>query len=171
MDIGKAVAVSNVRNKILFLCTGNYYRSRFAEMWFNHLATTAGLDWVAESRGLATERNGHLVGPISLATVAALAALGVALPAEHRAAIACSAGDLQGASHVVALKEAEHRPLLVERFPGWEGRVQYWHVHDLDGATAAQALAEIRNLVESLLFELPRELNGEIHLNRARAGV
>ena len=46
----------NSMNKILFLCTGNYYRSRFAEHLFNWLATKQGLDWQADSRGLALER-------------------------------------------------------------------------------------------------------------------
>ena len=35
---------------VLFLCTGNYYRSRFAEELFNHHAERAGDDWIAQSR-------------------------------------------------------------------------------------------------------------------------
>ncbi len=147
---------SKTKPTVLFLCTGNYYRSRFAEMWFNHLAETAGLDWRAESRGLAIERGVSLVGPISPATVAELKKLGVNQPATHRGMMSCTAADLLAATHIVALKEAEHRPLLSERHPGWEDRVKYWHVHDLDAATTEQALGEIRNLVESFLFELPR---------------
>ena len=42
--------------KVLFTCTGNYYRSRFAEILFNSLAGAAHLEWIAESRGIATER-------------------------------------------------------------------------------------------------------------------
>lgn len=38
---------------ILFLCTGNYYRSRHAEAVFNHHAAAVGLGWRATSRGLA----------------------------------------------------------------------------------------------------------------------
>ena len=167
MDFGKACTMSQPKQKVLFLCTGNYYRSRFAELWFNHLAEAAGLPFEATSRGLAIERGAHLVGPISPATVAELQRLGVALPVSHRDMTACTAGDLESADHVVALKEAEHRPLLVERFPGWQDRVTYWHVHDLEGATTQQALSEIRNLVETFLFDLPRDL----YLNRARAGV
>jgi protein-tyrosine-phosphatase len=41
---------------ILFLCTGNYYRSRFAEVLFNSVAGKMGLPWQAYSRGLALER-------------------------------------------------------------------------------------------------------------------
>jgi protein-tyrosine phosphatase len=39
-------------NTVLFLCTGNYYRSRFAEMYLNDLAGRAGIDWSADSRAL-----------------------------------------------------------------------------------------------------------------------
>ena len=38
--------------KILFLCTGNYYRSRLAEELFNHLAIKNDLPWRAWSEGL-----------------------------------------------------------------------------------------------------------------------
>ena len=38
---------------ILFVCSGNYYRSRFAEAVFNHEATRRNLPWRAFSRGLA----------------------------------------------------------------------------------------------------------------------
>src|SRR4051812_12382323 len=50
---------------VLFLCTGNYYRSRFAEVVFNTLAGRAGLPWRAESRGLALELGVNNVGPLS----------------------------------------------------------------------------------------------------------
>ena len=38
---------------ILFLCTGNYYRSRYAEEIFNHQAGRDGLAWHAFSRAVA----------------------------------------------------------------------------------------------------------------------
>ena len=34
---------------VLFLCTGNYYRSRFAEILFNSVAGRMGLPWKASS--------------------------------------------------------------------------------------------------------------------------
>ncbi|HVJ67318.1 MAG TPA: hypothetical protein VM510_05000, partial [Caulifigura sp.] len=38
--------------RVLFLCTGNYYRSRFSEELFNSLAKQHNLDWSADSAGL-----------------------------------------------------------------------------------------------------------------------
>lgn len=40
---------------LLFPCTGNYYRSRFCEEYFNHQARRHGLAWRADSRGLAPD--------------------------------------------------------------------------------------------------------------------
>src|SRR5262249_34309664 len=57
---------------VLFLCTGNYYRSRFAEELFNHYAAIKGLNWVASSAALAVERCAVNVGPLSPYTLSAL---------------------------------------------------------------------------------------------------
>src|SRR6185369_2827587 len=38
--------------RVLFLCSGNYYRSRFAELFFNHLPAAEGLSYRADSAGL-----------------------------------------------------------------------------------------------------------------------
>jgi protein-tyrosine-phosphatase len=69
---------ANKLNTVLFLCTGNYYRSRFAEELFNHHADRAGLSWIAHSRGLALERGAHNVGPISQFALHALKELEIA---------------------------------------------------------------------------------------------
>ena len=37
--------------RVLFLCTGNYYRSRFAELLFNSIAQGRELGWQADSCG------------------------------------------------------------------------------------------------------------------------
>jgi protein-tyrosine phosphatase len=139
---------------VLFLCTGNYYRSRFAEHLFNHLAARDGLNWRADSRGLAVELAATLPGTISLDTVRRLVELEIACGDNHRKGVACHADDLSNADFVVAVKEAEHRPLLAARHPGWESKVIYWHVHDLDAATPTEALAEIERLVGQLVEDI-----------------
>jgi protein-tyrosine phosphatase len=105
---------------ILFLCTGNYYRSRFAEELFNHHAKRAGLDWVAQSRGLALERGAHNVGPISPFALHALREMAITPCGADRFPRQCTVDDLSGADFLVAVKEAEHRPLMRERFGKWE---------------------------------------------------
>src|SRR5437660_8840918 len=95
--------------QILFLCTGNYYRSRFAEELFNHLARQAGLDWVAESAALALEKGSCNVGPISRYTLQALAARQIEPSAASRMPRQVCERELESADLVIALKEAEHR--------------------------------------------------------------
>src|SRR4051812_12051534 len=115
----------------LFLCTGNYYRSRFAEALFNSVAGRMGLPWRASSRGLALERGVNNVGPMAVGAIKALEEMGVrAGDAITRMPAQVTTGDLEGAALVVALKHAEHLPLLQERFPAWAERVEFWHVDD-----------------------------------------
>src|ERR1700730_9790807 len=116
---------------ILFLCTGNYYRSRFAEILFNHLASKTGLAWTADSKGLALERGINNTGPLETSAQTALATLGIH-PDEAwtRFPILVTNVDLERADLIIALKQEEHRPLLQERFPGWEERAEFWHIDD-----------------------------------------
>src|SRR5438552_1485998 len=94
---------------VLFLCTGNYYRSRFAEVLFNSVAGKMGLPWQASSRGLALERGVHNVGPMDESALEALEALGVrGTDAVTRLPAQVSGADLEQAALIVALKHAEH---------------------------------------------------------------
>lgn len=139
---------------VLFLCTGNYYRSRYAEILFNHLAGERGLNWRADSRGLDLGLGVDNVGPLSPHTRRACAAANLSLPEPLRGPEVLCGQDLEGARLVIALKEAEHRPYLNRLFPAWERRVRYWHVHDLDCAPPECAIAEIDALVRRLVDEV-----------------
>lgn len=138
-------------HRVLFICTGNYYRSRFAEAMFNHLAEQRGLPWQAFSRGLMA----HLApGPISEHTRDGLAARGVHLRHTAAGSAQLAAADLQGADLIVALKDAEHRPMFVQQFPEWTEKVVFWDVTDLPDSQPEVALPaiekEVRALVDSL---------------------
>jgi protein-tyrosine-phosphatase len=146
---------------ILFLCTGNYYRSRFAEELFNHLAQQHALDWISTSRALALELGTFNFGPMSIHTRTALGERGIPLPEPVRHPIQCSEEDLASAAKVIALKEAEHRPYLTTRYPAWPDRVEYWHIHDLDKATPAEALSGIAEKVEELITSLKQNQRSE----------
>src|SRR5688500_18604028 len=124
---------------VLFLCTGNYYRSRFAAILFNHLAREHGLNWSASSRGLKIGWPGNH-GAMSQHTERRLAAMNINCDDSRHMPLQCRECDLADADLVIALKEAEHRTMLKERFAGWEDRVTYWHVHDVDAAHPDEAM-------------------------------
>ncbi len=135
---------------ILFLCTGNYYRSRFAEILFNSRADEMGLPWRASSRGLALERGINNVGPMAISAITALEALGVRHPeAVTRLPVQVTADDLEAADRIIALKQDEHLPLLQERYPNWADKVEFWHVDDAPGVLP-QIEQEVRNLLARL---------------------
>lgn len=138
----------------LFLCSGNYFRSRFAEIVFNHHAPGAGLNWRAESRGIAIDPASGNIGPISRFTLRGLAARGIPSPDPAREPLHLGEVDLRNASRVIALKEAEHRPMMGRRFPGWVERVEYWHVDDIDCAEPEDAMLEIERQVLALIAGL-----------------
>jgi protein-tyrosine phosphatase len=148
---------------VLFLCSANYYRSRFAEHLFNELAGQSGLPWRAISRGLLVGKWGD-GGPISSAAVEALKSRGIELDGDQRHPKPLSHGDLANSSLVVAMKECEHRPLLSEQFPEWADLVEYWHIDDVDCAEPHEALplleGRVRDLVACLAetIEPPGEL-------------
>lgn len=139
--------------QVLFLCSANYYRSRFAEHLFNHLAPEAGLDWRADSRGLMVGYWGD-VGAISDYTVEALRSRGIALCNGHRHPQALTLTDLANSELVVAVKECEHRPLMSQQFADWAERVEYWDVDDLDCATPDEALPYLERRVRALVARL-----------------
>lgn len=144
---------------VLFLCSGNYYRSRFAEGFFNHLAPTLAPQWRARSAGLRIDHTRtRNIGPLSPFTLQAFLARSIDCPDPLPFPVQVTEADLSRATVIVALKEAEHRAMMRNAFPEWENRVTYWHVHDLDFAPPTQALQEVETLVHGLLADLKREL-------------
>jgi predicted translation initiation factor SUI1 len=142
---------------VLFLCTGKYFRSRFAEIFFNSVAGKMGLSWRALSRGLALERGVRNVGLLAAPAIKSLEAMGVRVTAEFsRIPIQVTTDDLGKAHYIVALKEAEHLPLLLERFPNWLEKVEFW---DVDDAPDALTLIEreVMDLTARLIGGGPRQ--------------
>lgn len=140
--------------KVLFLCTGNYYRSRFAEKVFNNLATQNNLNWEADSRGLALERGVNNVGAISKYAVEALKQRGINILSEERFPQSAITEDFQKFDLIVAVDESEHRPLMQERFPQWLDKIEYWLIHDIDKTSPQEALGELEKKVRELIQEL-----------------
>lgn len=138
--------------RVLFLCSGNYYRSRFAEIYFNWHAEHRGLPWRAESRGLAL--NAHNSGPMSRHASARLAAQGISWAEYLRSPLPVTEADFAVADRVIALKAAEHQQIVERQFTAWRDHVEYWQVHDLDCATPPETFAHLEAEISQLLAGL-----------------
>jgi protein-tyrosine phosphatase len=135
---------------VLFICTGNFYRSRFAEAVFNHHAEAAGIDQRAVSRGLAT----HLVdSDLSPHTARALALRSIAMHRTSLSPTPLTILDLTRAKLSIALHDEEHRPMIATRFPDWVEKVRYWSVSDLP-LSPEIALPQIEQNVLALIEQL-----------------
>lgn len=122
------------------------------EILFNSVAGRMGLPWRASSRGLALERGVNNVGPMAVSAVKALEAGGLRAVADFgRFPIQVTVEDFEAAYWIVALKEAEHLPLLQERFPAWAGKVEFWQVDDIP---------EVLDLIEREVMDLAARLIG-----------
>jgi protein-tyrosine phosphatase len=137
---------------VLFLCTGNYYRSRFAEIFFNWHARQRSLGWTAESRGLALSSAN--LGAMSLYTVSHLSDHSIPCDDYQRPPLDVTSADLELAAHVIAVKGVEHRPLVLRRFPEWHQRIEFWEVHDIDCALPSEAIPHLERQVLELLDRL-----------------
>jgi protein-tyrosine phosphatase len=138
--------------RVLFLCTGNYYRSRFSELFFNWHAKQRDLGWRADSRGLALVP--WNIGPISSDTMARLRYHGIRVGARQRFPMIAHQKDFEAAAHIVALKRTEHRPMIEARFSSWLDRVEFWEVHDLDCAGPEETFPQIECEVMELIGRL-----------------
>jgi protein-tyrosine phosphatase len=142
-----------MESRVLFICTGNYYRSRFAEAVFNHHAETLGLPWRAFSRGLAI----HLVPPqfvLSPHTEQHLTARNMDIRHTAPDRRQLSEEDLTDSQVIIALKDEEHRPMIRKLFPDWEDRVVFWDIGDQPEVKPDDGLAAIEQQVMELIDDL-----------------
>jgi Protein-tyrosine-phosphatase len=102
------------KKRVLFICSGNYYRSRLAEILFNHEAAAGSLAWEAGSRGLLKARelkglSGHTTAYLKAAELAHLAA-------EPRDPISIDVQDLTDSALIIAMCREEHQPMIEQKF-------------------------------------------------------
>lgn len=127
--------------RLLFVCSGNYYRSRLAEILFNHEAEAAGLGWRAESRGLL--KPGDLKGLSEHAAAYLREAELGALAENPRDPLPLDVEDLTEYDLVIGLCREEHEPMINQKFLSLAraltkaGRIRYWQIYDIPGPPKA----------------------------------
>lgn len=152
-------------NSILFICTGNYYRSRYAEEYFNHLARKHNLDWEADSKGLSQNMPSlNNPGPISIHTIQALDKKGIQGRKLERFPRPVLKQDFVAYDRIVAMSEVEHRPMIESRFFGQADSINYFEVGDLPVETPALAILKITNLVDKLVKQIQCGVKKKVEL-------
>ncbi len=141
--------------KVLFLCTGNYYRGRFAEEYFNHFVCMHHLPYEAFSRALLQDLSKtDNVGNMAEESVRALKAIGVQVRGLKRQPLSLKEHDLLHADIIVALDKTEHQPMIEQLFPAYSQAITYFSIEDVDRVPASKALAELIVLLDKLLDDL-----------------
>ncbi len=141
-----------MKKKVLFICTGNYYRSRFAEEYFNHLAEINGLNYQASSKGLSENMpNPDNPGAISKHALKALTQRNVTGRALTKFPQPLEEKDFEIYNIIIALSEMEHRPMLERRFDQHLHKVRYFEVGDLPLEQPELAMDKLARLVKELL--------------------
>jgi protein-tyrosine phosphatase len=144
------VILSRMDNKLLFICTGNYYRSRYAELFFNDLALKKQINWTSTSRGLATDE-GHNMGAIAPHVLKRLELRGIPINEHARFPMQLEEKDLQESNLIIALDRRDHQPMMTRQFRAWVDRITYWDVPDLNIMDSNSAFATIEKNIYSLL--------------------
>ena len=138
--------------KLLFLCSGNYYRSRFAEEYFNHLAEIKGLNWKAFSKGLSQNMpSPNNPGSISKHTIEALEQRKINGKDLKRYPRSMEENDFLKYDRIIALSEDEHRPMLEDQFRPHCQVVDFFEVGDLPLEEPKKAMDKISILVDALV--------------------
>ena len=143
---------------LLFVCTGNYYRSRTAEELFNYWAGQEKLNWKADSRGLREDMSqSPNVGPMSRFAIDFLTQKEVPIKAIERMPQSLVLKDFSTFDRIVCMDEREHRPMMVDRFPEFENVVEYWQVRDVQFEASETALPLLQEKVEELIQAFVKE--------------
>ncbi len=136
-----------MKNRVLFICTGNYYRSRFAEVFFNHYAQKYNLDCVGFSRGFQESTR-----PFAISPNAQNGLESKNIPFDlSRFPIKLQPKDFMAADQIILMDEIEHYPMLKEEYPEWMNRAIFWQIRDIDFESPCSALPKLEQQLEVLL--------------------
>lgn len=123
---------------VMFVCSGNFYRSRLAEILFNHYAREHDLNWDADSRGLLEKVRHQGLSPNAVKYLQRKKFEGIEQYGRNPQTLVLK--DMERSTLVIALNREEHEPLMKARFGQVpvvmekKGSLRYWNVYDIPGS-------------------------------------
>jgi len=141
-----------MNSRILFVCTGNYYRSRFAEILFNSLSEKQQLNYHAFSKGLRLSKNNK--GPISKHCIAFFDERYPEMTYDLRMPMPFDPGDFDYYDKIILMDRSEHAPMIDKLYPGKHPELEYWDIVD----DYIRAPEEVLPILEKTVIELIDEL-------------
>ena len=145
--------MENSAAEVLFVCTGNYYRSRFAAIYFNFLMDKKQSLLKATSRGLRIQ-NPKNIGPLSPLVIDYLQLLQIPIPSAIPPKKQLVEADLLNHPYVILMDREEHLPMMEEKFPHFTETVTFWSFPDVYITSHGIILPNIKAKVDQLVLDL-----------------
>ncbi|MFM2480378.1 low molecular weight phosphatase family protein [Celerinatantimonas sp. YJH-8] len=144
--------------QVLFLCTGNYYRSRLAEEYFNYWAARLNLPYRASSRALLQDlsHTGNK-GTIAAHVRNILDHLAITGRAIERAPKSVTYEELEQSDYIFAMDQREHQPLVDAYYPEFKMKFRYFSIGDDDIEPVAIATERLMNQLDLWIARLCEE--------------
>lgn len=127
--------------RVLFIGTMNTYRSRFAEIYLNHISTEDNLPITSYSVGFETNSSSRQL--LDLDTLEYCKKLDIPI-ASLRTPTQVMKFHFENFDHVIAMDETEHREMMRAYFPEWENKISYWMVHNKEYYSYEKALEKLK---------------------------
>ena len=138
--------------KVLFLCLENLDHSRFSEIYFNHLAGDAKLNWQSFSRIFKAEKT-DFEKSYSIAR-RRLEKLGIDDTPALQNPYEVTVEDLRRSDLRVALYQPKNLNPFSDHFPEWLDRIEFWQIPDVQNVEAKQTFITVEQQIEKLINRL-----------------
>ena len=148
------------KTKVVFVCTGNYYRSRFAESYFNYLCDILKLNYEADSYGLAIHYADELAekhGELSPFSRERMEHIGIPDNYFERSRKSLTKDAIENSDVIIAMDEDEHTEMIMEQFPSYINQFNFFKVKDVFDWEPKQTLDETQKMVEMMINDIMNE--------------
>ena len=141
--------------KYLFICTKNFYRSRFAESYFNYLSNRYEVDAMSKSAGLKihlADEKASKEGEISLIAKNKLDSMGISSEFYSKKREKLTEKMLENSDYIIVMDEDEHFSMFLEHFPKYIKKVIFYRAKDIEHCDADITLNYIKKMIESEIY-------------------